>query len=82
MPLHNLLAWERGGRRVLVDRPHKLPFMRVTIDTYGIARVERLEGRPPCSLDRADRLAFAILEVAKSPTATAWFKVGLAIKRV
>lgn len=56
--------------------------MRVTIDMYGIARVERLEERAPYSFDRTDPLVFAILEVEEFPAATAWFKVSLAAKPV
>ena len=76
IPLLRVEAWERGGRPEVGEVPdHRLQAVRLTIDCYGIRRIERLVGSPRYRQRRTDHLAFVILEADKIQEVTARFKV-------
>lgn len=75
VPLLKVKAWERGARpevEEIPDRPHDV---RLTIDSYGIRRIERLARGSWYQRRRTDHLAFVILEADKVQDITTHFKV-------
>ncbi|ETS03492.1 hypothetical protein M419DRAFT_50070, partial [Trichoderma reesei RUT C-30] len=63
MWLREMLSWERGGELV-TGQPQALPpIVRVTIDSDGIACVERLSGQPPYVPGSHKRLAYIVASV-------------------
>lgn len=61
VPLRDLLFWERGGRLERISEPRPpLKFLRLTIDSVGISKVERLPSRPKYVAEHARRSAFIV----------------------
>lgn len=78
--LRRVASWERGREPVLCREQRRLPIIRLTIDTFGIKRIERLpDDEPPYSRTRFDELAFVIEHQADiGPGRVAvLFKVGV-----
>lgn len=76
VPLCRVLAWERGGLPIIDEASSQLPVVRVTIDSGGIRKVERMSEKPRYKAWRTDSLAFAILEHGSLQGITAHFKFG------
>lgn len=75
VPLLKVKAWERGARPEVEEIPDRLHDVRLTIDSYGIRRIERLARGSWYQRRRTDHLAFAILEADKVQAITIHFKV-------
>ncbi len=67
IPLWDVLAWERGGSLVLATEPTRPPIVRLTIDSRGINKVERLSERPRFDGQRYDDRFFALLTQTYEP---------------
>ncbi|KAF4447697.1 hypothetical protein F53441_8792 [Fusarium austroafricanum] len=59
MPLCNVLAWTRGDSAALLSRDCP-PFLRLTLDSRGIRKIERFWKRPKYEPGRSDKEAFVI----------------------
>ncbi|KAI1381181.1 hypothetical protein F4677DRAFT_119051 [Hypoxylon crocopeplum] len=70
-------SWERGGQPILTADPKAKPVVRVTIDSFGINKVERLSSYPPYCEVRFDHLVFIIENESLFKDATAQIKNGL-----
>ncbi|POR31267.1 Uncharacterized protein TPAR_08516 [Tolypocladium paradoxum] len=77
IPLCMVLAWNRGGQPVTTETVHRLPIIRLTIDSWGIKQVERLSERPGFKRWRTDSLVFVVLDQSHFEGVTAHFKFGL-----
>lgn len=75
VPLLRVRAWERGCCPEVEEIADRLHAMRLTIDSYGIRRIERLAGSLRYQQRRTNHLAFVILEADKMQDVTAHFKV-------
>ncbi|KFA81328.1 hypothetical protein S40288_08298 [Stachybotrys chartarum IBT 40288] len=62
IPLSEILAWERGGLPVLAYATPPKPIVRLTIDSHGVRKVERLPKKPLYRGQRSDSAVFVILE--------------------
>ncbi|KFA79697.1 hypothetical protein S40288_09316, partial [Stachybotrys chartarum IBT 40288] len=76
IPLSEILAWERGGLPVLAQATPRQPIVRLTIDSHGIGKVERLPRKPLYRGHRSDSAVFAILEESSLQRITMHFKFG------
>lgn len=75
VPLARVRMWERGRHPEIEEAPGRPQAVRLTIDSYGIRRIEALAGSPSYQQRRTDQLAFVILEADKIQGVTAHFKV-------
>jgi hypothetical protein len=75
VPLCKISAWERGDLPVLAGSLPQKPIIRLTIDSNGISKVERLLRTAPCNAWRSDHNAFVILKESCLEGATIHFKV-------
>ena len=76
LPLHELAGWERGSLPLESKDLGHLPIVRLTIDSRGIRKVERLPaGEPKFSSERFDNTAFIIRDVTDFKGVVALFKV-------
>lgn len=75
VPLWTIAAWKRGGQPVMMKAILQKPLMRLTIDSYGILKVERLQEHPPFNRWRAENRRFVILDQSSAEGITAHFKV-------
>ena len=76
IPLCTVSAWERGSRPVILEAIHHLPVIRLTIDSRGIKRVERLSGHPQFNRWRTDSQVFVTLDQRDLDGVSAHFKVN------
>ena len=69
--------WERGQPFLAISASSrsKLPFIRITMDYRGIAKVTRLSSQPPFSPSRSDALAFIVGDEVFFVDIMAHFKV-------
>ncbi len=74
IPLCNVLAWERGQPPPPATRPVQ-PIIRLTIDSYGIKKIERLSENPRYNGQRCDDVAFVLLEEFRLKDVVIHFKV-------
>ncbi len=74
VPLCNISGWQRGDRPIVaaVSASH---IIRLTIDSRGIRKIERLPKYPTYSGSRCDHVAFIIQEESYLSDVVAWFKV-------
>ncbi|KAK3941536.1 hypothetical protein QBC46DRAFT_430920 [Diplogelasinospora grovesii] len=77
VPLRELLFWERGGQfeRVTGSRS-PLPTLRLTVDSAGISKVERLPGLPLYAGECSSRSAFILRDEASISEVVAQLKDG------
>ncbi|KAL2264250.1 hypothetical protein VTK26DRAFT_9026 [Humicola hyalothermophila] len=75
VPLREIMSWNRGGKfeRVKALRPQTL---RLTIDSAGISRVERLPGPPTYVGNHISRSVFIVQDEASVSEVVAQFKNG------
>ncbi|POR37352.1 Uncharacterized protein TPAR_02437 [Tolypocladium paradoxum] len=60
-PVKDLLSWDRGYDPVLCQDQDRPPIIRLTLDSRGIRRFERLAENPdPAATARSDQLAFVV----------------------
>ncbi|RSL80391.1 hypothetical protein CEP52_017394 [Fusarium oligoseptatum] len=76
IPLRAVSAWKRGDQPVVTEIAHKLPVIRLTIDSWGIQEVKRLPGNPQFRRSRTDGLVFVILDQRWLEGINAHFKFG------
>lgn len=77
IPLCTVSAWNRGGQPVTAETAHQLPVIRLTIDSWGIKKVERLPENPRFKTWRTDTFVFVILDQSHLEGVTAHFKVNI-----
>lgn len=76
MPLSEAPSWERGKK--LEERSQPLPppsALRLTIDSDGISKIERLSHLPEYSKECYTRTAFVVVQEAAVSGLTVQFKV-------
>lgn len=76
VPLQNILVWECGGKleRTTTSRPVPST-LRLTVDSVGIRKVERLPGLPSYTRESTSRFAFIVQEEASISDVVAQLKV-------
>lgn len=85
IPLPLIWTWKRGELPVSIAPSEvsapaispKAPIIRLTIDSYGLREVERLQEKPPYRTWRSDHLAYVIVEEHSLKHAVMHFKVAL-----
>ncbi|KAL2021088.1 hypothetical protein VTK56DRAFT_7507 [Thermocarpiscus australiensis] len=77
VPLRELLLWERSGKleRVIESQSPPRTF-RLTVDSAGISKVERLPGPPPYAGECTSRSAFIVQDEADIYEVVALLKDG------
>ncbi|MBE3041144.1 hypothetical protein IMZ48_00865 [Candidatus Bathyarchaeota archaeon] len=76
VPLRDVTGWERGCLPSLSKDSHHLRIIRITIDSCGIKKLERLPaGEPRYSNRRFDTKVFVIMDEGHFDGVTALFKV-------
>ena len=76
VPLRDVSGWERGCLPSLSKDSHPLQIIRITIDSRGIKKLERLPaGEPRYSNRRFDTMAFVIMDQGCFDGVIALFKV-------
>lgn len=75
IPLCTISTWNRGGEPVITETDYHLPIVRLTIDSRGIKKIERLPEYPWFKRWRTDGLAFVILHQSCLEGVTAHLKV-------
>lgn len=78
--LSKISAWERGGEPVLAANgcESAMPqIIRLTVDSRGLQRVERLQEKPAHRPGRSESKAFAVFDERDVRGAVLWFKSGL-----
>ncbi|KAK0670419.1 hypothetical protein QBC41DRAFT_95735 [Cercophora samala] len=79
--LSNISAWERGREPVLAADGYKSAMpqvIRLTVDSRGLQRIERLYEKPVYRYGRSESKAFAVFYEMDVQGAVLWFKSGLA----
>ncbi|KAK4139871.1 uncharacterized protein C8A04DRAFT_40394 [Dichotomopilus funicola] len=77
VPLREIVFWERGGEFKRVMGPHQqLPTLRLTIDTAGISKIERISDTDVYAGECTGRFAFIVQREASIPDVTAQLKDG------
>lgn len=76
IPLCTISAWDRGGQPFTEETVHELPVIRLTIDTWGIKRVERLPKHPCFQKWRTDQFRYVVLDQSNLERVVAHFKVS------
>ncbi|KAK4162351.1 hypothetical protein QBC43DRAFT_380020 [Cladorrhinum sp. PSN259] len=77
VPLRELLLWERGGKfERVIGSPSPLPTLKITVDSVGISKVERLPGPPGYGGECTNRFAFIVQDEASISEVMAQFKDG------
>jgi hypothetical protein len=65
IPLRELLLWERSGKSErLAGSQRELPTLRLTIDSAGISKLERLPKPPEYTGEYTNRFAFIVQDEA------------------
>ncbi|KAK3899000.1 hypothetical protein C8A05DRAFT_46825 [Staphylotrichum tortipilum] len=79
LPLADLLVWERGGgfERVTGPRPAAHTALRLSIDSTGIHKVERLPSWPVYAGESSTRSAFIVQEQGDISDVVAHLKDGM-----
>lgn len=79
VPLRSILSWERGDAelKLATGFPRPPRTLRLTIDSAGISKVERLAGPPMYAGDYSSRSAFIIQDKASIFKVVAQLKVCL-----
>ncbi|KAK4659126.1 hypothetical protein QC762_0005610 [Podospora pseudocomata] len=75
--LSKISAWERGGEPVLAANgcESAMPqIIRLTVDSRGLQRVERLQEKPVHRPGRSESKAFAVFDERDVRGAVLWFK--------
>ncbi|KAH0593015.1 hypothetical protein MHUMG1_09262 [Metarhizium humberi] len=62
VPLCAVVSWDRGGQLTTSNAINHLPVLRLTIDSWGIKKVERLPEYPAFQGWRTENLLFAVLQ--------------------
>ena len=75
IPLRTFSSWVRDCQPEETEDPDQLPLVCLTIDPWGISRVERLHAHPSFERWRTDSFAFVILDQDALRGITAHFKV-------
>ena len=74
--LNEISSWERNEKLERATRPSSTPkTIRLTIDSYDISKVERLDSAPLYSGKRSNRLAFIVVSEASVSGVVAQLKV-------
>ena len=61
LPLRDVVSWERGSDPARSeDLLHHLPIIRLTIDSRGLRKLERLQDKPRFSHRRFDNMVFIV----------------------
>lgn len=83
LPLREILFWERGGKFERVTGSlQPPPTLRLTIDTTGISKVERLSDTPVYTGRCTSHFAFIVQSEASISDVTAQLKVCLPSWRI
>lgn len=78
IPLREILFWERNGKfERVTGSPSLLPTLRLTVDSVGISKVERLPGPPIYIGECTSRFAFIVQDEASISKVVARLKVRL-----
>lgn len=80
IPLSSLLSWDRGCRPVIADigdTISRLPIVRMTIDAWGIKKVERLAEEPRFTTWRTNTYVYVVLHQVHLGGIIAHFKVNI-----
>jgi hypothetical protein len=77
VPLRDLLFWERGGKVECTGSRLPPPTLRLTIDSAGISKVERLLMPPIYAGGGTNRFAFIVQDEATMSQAMAQLRVRL-----
>jgi hypothetical protein len=79
VPLPEIRSWDRGGKveRLAGSRSASFPTLRLTIDSAGISKLERLPKPPMYEGECTDRLAFIVQDEASISHIKAQLKVRL-----
>ncbi|PTB43012.1 hypothetical protein M441DRAFT_56047 [Trichoderma asperellum CBS 433.97] len=75
LPLSEIASWERGGHAVVNESLH--PIVRITIDCWGLKRIERLVDNPPFAGKRSDTEVYIIEAQERLRDVTVQFQSGL-----
>lgn len=76
LPLCDLHSWERNGMlRLVTTSQSPLPTLRLTVDSGGISKVERLLDRPQYVGECSSRSAFIIVQDDSASGVVAQLKV-------
>jgi len=76
VPLRELLFWERSGKvERVIGSPSPPPTLRLTVDSAGISKVERLPSPPIYIGEHASRFAFIVQDEASISKVIAQLKV-------
>jgi hypothetical protein len=74
--LCDVAAWSRGTAPVVARSSIRPAVIRLSIDSRGIMKVERLLSRPQYQTGRSDKMAFVIEEASHLEGVVAYFKVA------
>ncbi|KAK4081769.1 uncharacterized protein Triagg1_2510 [Trichoderma aggressivum f. europaeum] len=73
-PLEQVLFWKRGQYHIVhKDIGYELPFVRLTLDSRGVKKLQRVE---TADIPRSDTEAYAVLHVSKASNMDADFRVS------
>ena len=75
IPMRDISAWTRGTGPSLIQSQDGPPIVRLSFDSRGISRIERLPGRPSFAPRRSNNTAYAILDESHLGSLKALFKV-------
>lgn len=73
LPLSEIASWERGGHAVV--NKSLPPIVRITIDCWGLKRIERLADNPPFAGKRSDAEVYIIETQERLRDVTVQFQV-------
>ncbi|KAL7924041.1 hypothetical protein ACQKWADRAFT_35977 [Trichoderma austrokoningii] len=76
LPLSKIASWERDGRAVVEG--NLAPIVKMTIDCWGLKRIERLTDYPPFTGKRSDTEVYIIETDERLKDAMVRFQSGLA----
>ncbi|KID82755.1 hypothetical protein MGU_09924 [Metarhizium guizhouense ARSEF 977] len=76
VPLCAVVAWDRGGQLTTSNAINHLPVLRLTIDSWGIKKVERLPEYPAFQGWRTENLLFVVLQERDIEGVIAHLKFG------
>ncbi|KAI0896563.1 hypothetical protein F4806DRAFT_431498 [Annulohypoxylon nitens] len=77
MPLSDCLTWERDSLSAPTVCSESRPeFIRLTIDSFGIKRIERLASVPPYNPQPSERLRFMTITETQASDVVTHFKFG------
>ncbi|EGS22917.1 uncharacterized protein CTHT_0013950 [Thermochaetoides thermophila DSM 1495] len=84
--IQEIVSWERNGDVVIAEKEggvYKVPrFLKITIDSYGISRIERLETAPVYQGELVTDRAFVVTDIAQISGVEAILRDGLLRLRV